>query len=436
MVHKRTRRGKRVLVLDFTYTKPDGTAGRYRRDAAVQTTAGAQAELTARKLGATLFGDPEVMCGPNGVPLRPAEPTPEPAREPTFGEVIERYLTEYAPSAMSPSTLDSYRSKLRVYVLPRLGALPLSEAFEVARSREIDVALIGRGLSISTRRNTFLGLRSVAKFAVEAKLLKQMPACFPLPKHGKRVPHAPSARDVAALIDAASCPEHRLIFLLAAHAGLRSGEIRALRCMDVELPGERLVVRLSRYRSHTRTTKSGHERQVPLSPQLREALIAARVHQRPRDEEAALTTHGKAWGPSGAWRALQATLRRLNLPGERFHALRAFFVTVLLNGNVPAHVVRELVGHGDLATTQEYAAILPPDRGAAVGVLDRVYQGARSGRERMGEEAGVPRSEPARQRRSRQRIGRVTRRIRALRRRVLERLRGAGNRVEKAPIAA
>ncbi len=72
----------------------------------------------------------------------------------------------------------------------------------------------------------------------------------------------------------------------------------------------------------------------------------------------------------------QRTLRRLKLPRERLHALRAFFVTTLLNGHVPAHVVRELAGHGDLATTQMYAAIVAGDRGSAVGVLERVYQGA------------------------------------------------------------
>jgi site-specific recombinase XerC len=62
----------------------------------------------------------------------------------------------------------------------------------------------------------------------------------------------------------------------------------------------------------------------------------------------------------------------------RSHALRAFFVTTLLNGRVPTHVVRELVGHGHLATTQRYAAVVEGDRGAAVGVLDRVYHDARA----------------------------------------------------------
>jgi integrase len=429
MVRKTTRRGKRVLVIDFSYTKPDGTEGRYRRDAAVQTTAAAQTEEAARKLGATLFGDPERMCGPNGVPLRPADAKPEPAREPTFSEVVERYLTEYAPSALTPSTRDGYASKLGTHVVPRLGKLRVSQAFEVARSREIDVTLVERGASISTRANVFLAMRSVAKFAVEAKILPQLPACFPLPKRGKRVPSAPPAADVAAAIDAANCAAYRLVILLAAHAGLRKGEIRALRCMDVELDQNRLVVRLSRYRSHTRTTKSGHERQVPLSPQLREALIEARVHERPREEAASLSTRGQPWGNNGPYDALQRTLRRLNLPRERLHALRAFFVTILLSGNVPVHVVRELVGHQDLATTQGYAAILAPDRGAAIGVLDRVHKGARS--EQPEQRNGGPKRE-----RPMKRVSRLTRRMRELRSRVLRRVRGRGDGLETGRIAA
>jgi integrase len=428
MVRKTTRRGKRVLVLDFSYTKPDGTQGRYRRDAAVQTMAAAQTEEASRKLGATLFGDPEKLCGANGVLLRPAEPTPEPPKEPTFHELVDRYLVEYAPSALAPSTCDGYRSKLRTILLPRLGDLPVSLAFDVARSREIDVALVERGAAVSTRGQVLFALRSVARFAVEAGILATEPKYLPAPKRGKRVPQAPPAADVAAVIDAASCEEHRLVFLLAAHGGLRKGEIRALRCMDVELEHNRLIVRLSRFRSYTRPPKGKHEREVPLSPQLRAALIAAGVDKRPREQEAALATTGKPWGGGGMWRALQKTLKALNLPPARLHALRAFFVTILLNGHVPVHVVRELVGHADLATTQGYAAILAPDRGAAIGVLDRVYQGARSGQ--AGGEELPKRVRP------RSRVSRVTRRIRALRSRVLSRAQGRGNNLETASQAA
>ena len=417
MVRKTTRRGKRVLVLDFTYTKPDGTQGRYRRDAAVQTTAAAQTEEAARKLGATLHGDPEILCGPNGQPLKPVTQAPEPEapKEPTFGETVDRYLAEYAPSALAPSTRDDYAKRLKARILPRLGALAVSDAFEVAHSRALDVSMVEDGLMVAGRRNMLLAVRSVAKFAVEAKILTHLPAFLPLPKRGKRVPSAPPAGDVSMVIDAARCPEHRLVIVLAAHGGLRRGEIRALRCRDVELDRDRLIVRLSRYRSHTGTTKLGHEREVPLTPQLRAALLAAGVDTRPGEECAALSPLGRPWGNNGPWRVLQTTLTRLELPRVRLHALRAFFVTTLLNGHVPPHVVMELVGHGDLGTTQLYAAIVPGDRGAAVGVLERAYEGARS---TSATPSSAPAAQPSRSARRHRRAPRITGRIRALRRRV------------------
>jgi integrase len=432
MVRKTTRRGKRVLVIDFTYTKPDGTQGRYRRDAAVQTKAAADTEEAARKMGATLHGDPEILCGANGQPLKPAPSpagdaggAPEAPSEPTFDETVTRWLAEYAPSVLRYSTRMNYSSHLRAHATPKLGELAVSAAFDPARLREIDVAMVEGGASVSLRRNTAAALRSVARFALEAKLLTQAPAFPRPPKRGKRVPTAPVAGDVALILDAAPTPEHRLVLLLAAHGGLRKGEIRALRCGDCELDRDRIVVRLSRYRAHVGPTKSGHEREVPLTPQLRAALVAAGVDKRPREECAALSTLGTPWGFNGPSTVFQAALRRVKLPRERLHALRAFFVTSLLNGHVPAHVVRELVGHGDLATTQQYAAIVAGDRGVAVGVLERAYQGARSTVVCDGAAAG----------RGRRRATRVTPRIRGLRR-LFRRRRSAGNGVETLLSAA
>ncbi|MFT3774614.1 MAG: site-specific integrase [Minicystis sp.] len=259
MVRKTARRGKRVLVIGFTYTKLDGSEGRHRRDASVQTTAAAQTEEASRAS---------------------SEPSSSATPRSCAGPTVSR--------CGPPSPRRS---------LPSGGRRSAPHRVRAVGDVAVDVALVKSGVSVSTRANAFLALRSVAKFAVEAKSLAQMPRCFPLPKRGKRVPSAPPAPDVVAAIDAASCPEHRLVILLAAHAGLRKGEIRALRCGDVE---------------------------------------------------------------------------------------RAFFVTILLSGNVPVHVVRELVGHHDLATTQGYAAILAPDRSAAAGVLDRVYQTGRSGQPSRG----------------------------------------------------
>jgi hypothetical protein len=92
MARTTTRRGKRVLVIDFTYTKKDGTQGRYRRDAQVQTATAARTEEAARRMGATLFGDPEILCRPNGQPLKaaPSAAEPDPPKEPTFSQTVAR----------------------------------------------------------------------------------------------------------------------------------------------------------------------------------------------------------------------------------------------------------------------------------------------------------------------------------------------------------
>ncbi|APR78504.1 Hypothetical protein A7982_03851 [Minicystis rosea] len=100
-------------------------------------------------------------------------------------------------------------------------------------------------------------------------------------------------------------------------------------------------------------------------------------------------------------------------------------MTILLRGHVPVHVVRELVGHEDLATTQGYAAIGSTECSDAVGVLERVYRGEPT------ELAGVQKRV-----RRMQRVSRITGRIRLLRKRVLARLKSRGNNSETPPIAA
>jgi len=46
-------------------------------------------------------------------------------------------------------------------------------------------------------------------------------------------------------------------------------------------------------------TKSGHEREVPLTLHLRSAMLAAGVDRRPEDECAALNPKGEVWRHRG-----------------------------------------------------------------------------------------------------------------------------------------
>ena len=65
-----------------------------------------------------------------------------------------------------------------------------------------------------------------------------------MPKAGAKSTNTLTDDDVSRILAVAPA-SHRLAFLLAAHAGLRAGEIRGLKWRDVDLAGGQLVVRES-----------------------------------------------------------------------------------------------------------------------------------------------------------------------------------------------
>src|SRR5512132_2255128 len=174
---------------------------------AVQIMAAAQTEEEGRKLGATMYGDPDVIVGRNGVPLRPTTLEIKPPPELTFAEVVARYHVEYAPVRLEPSTRAGYESKLRTWILPRLGSLPVS-AVTAKVLRNLDTAMVQADASDTMRRSVFVALRSVlALFAVEAEIIKGAPQFPKLPKIGERIVEVPLAEDFTRILNGAKHPE-------------------------------------------------------------------------------------------------------------------------------------------------------------------------------------------------------------------------------------
>jgi integrase len=367
MVRTSKRRGQRVLVIDFSYTKPDGTRGRYRRDAEVQTRSAALAEERRRLAAVAAKGSPFAIVDEAAAKVQADEAPPAPVG-PTFAEVVEGYWKAFAPSHLKASTRYGYRIILDNHLLPRLANEPIA-SINAATMREIDVAVTKRGLGRGTRRSVQIVLRSVlCKYAVEAGLLASAPAMPKLPKKSEKIPAVISTDDAGRVIGAALQPEHRLALLLAFHAGLRSCEIRALRVCDVDLVAGALYVRQAVCRGVVDTPKSGHDREVPLTPQLHEALTAA-CQGKQRDDRVATTALGEPWGQYGLREMFGRVAKRVGVVNSTTHHLRHGFVTALLDRGVGAHIVKELAGHADLATTERYAHAVAKNKRAAIDLL-------------------------------------------------------------------
>ncbi|UJR83634.1 tyrosine-type recombinase/integrase [Sandaracinus amylolyticus] len=365
------RRGKRRLFVDIRYTNREGKLDRFRRDAEVQTLAAARAEERRRL----------ALIASTGSPYEPTELLAiarishgESAGNPgstidvakLFRDVVKDYLASFAPSQLKPSTRAGYEKALRKHLLPSLGELRVDQ-IDARRVRAIDSEMVRAGSKASTRRNVQAVLRSIlCRYCVEAGMLDVPPALPRMPRVGVSIQHAMSVQDLRALL-AAATPAERVAISLAAFAGLRAGEVRGLQWRDVDLDAARLVVRRAVSSGVEAPPKSGHERVVPLTPELVDVLRGAG----PRDRSArvSLGPKGTPWTEHSLGAAFRRAQRRAGLEGWRFHDLRHFFVTHLFRAKAAAPAVQRLAGHLHLSTTQRYAHVAAIDLESAVAAL-------------------------------------------------------------------
>ena len=359
-----TRRGERRLVVDILYTKPDGTKGRYRKDAEVQTREAARNEERRRTIELTTGVSMKPQPDGGLVPIAVTKVVLQ-----SFKVTAANYLATYAVSVLKPSTRIGYTKILDGFLLPRIGDMPI-DTIDANKVRELDAEMVETGAKAGTRRQMMIVIRSIlCRYAVEAELLIDPPKLPKLPKQGKKIASTMTREEVDKIIEASSTSaRHRLIILLAAHAGLRAGEIRGLRRCDVDLAARHLIVRKNLCRGETSTPKSGSERIVPLTPAL-QACLEGLPKGKPGDH-AALTEKGTRWGEYGILQVFCRVLKRAGIAKMwREHDLRHYFVTSLFERGVGAHVVQMLAGHESLATTNLYAHVGRDDLRIAIASL-------------------------------------------------------------------
>jgi len=170
------------------------------------------------------------------------------------------------------------------------------------------------------------------------------------------------------LLDGADVGAWRAMILLGLRAGLRQGEILALRWPNVDLVRGALHVREAIWRGIVGTPKGGRSREVPLSDELRAALreLPSRFAGGlvfPAEGGRHLRKNECKWP---LWRACKtAALRRVG-----WHVLRHTFASHLVMRGVSLKAVQELLGHKDIKMTMRYAHLAPGITRDAVALLD------------------------------------------------------------------
>ncbi len=362
------RRGERRLVIDIPYTSPSGEKLRFRRDAEVQMMAAAKAEERRRLALLAQTGRPFEAGDDAPVELLELGVRPTTSRRAsiTVSAAVKEYFPSYGVTRLKPSTRRGYEAVFKSFVEPRVGDLQLDQ-LDATVMRSLDADLVKRRLAASTRRQMQSFVRSLARWAVEAGHLDEMPTFPKLPKTGATISKTLTTDEVARILANVE-PRYLTILYLAVYAGLRAGEVRGLKWRDVDLERGILIVRRSRCRGVEAPPKSGHERVVPLHPKLADLL---RAQPSKRSEHYVTGPEaGEAWPEHRPYGAFRSACAKAGITGFRFHDLRHAFVTGLFKRGASAPVVQRLAGHEHLSTTQRYAHAQLPDLVDAVSRID------------------------------------------------------------------
>jgi integrase len=290
-----------------------------------------------------------------------------------------------------PSTITDYRWIVERRLLPDFGELPL-ESITTQRIDNWRVELVaaggiadGEGLSARTI-NKYLGvMHSILKRAQRTYGLAANAAAWaerqPVSRSGDF--DVLSAAEVEALACVAREGCHRkpskhptglewraklrqqdqqdaAIFLTAAYAGLRLGELRSLRWRDLDF-GKRLIhVRHSYVMRNEDAPKSGRVRSVPMIDQVAIALdqLSRRNGWTGEEDLVFVNPTGEHIEDSALRRRFYAALKAAGLKHIRFHDLRHSFGTLAVQV-FPLTDVKAYMGHADIATTMIYVHHVP-----------------------------------------------------------------------------
>ena len=164
----------------------------------------------------------------------PAQTTVRQAWEAWHAAALKGWVRTRSGDEYKPSALRGYEQAMRLRVLPEIGGVRLTSLTRVDLQDLAD-RWLAKGLDPSTIRNTLMPLRAIYRRALSRGEVSLNPTTgIELPAVRGRRERIATAEQAAALI--AGAPENdRALWAAAFYAGLRRGELMALRWEDVDL---------------------------------------------------------------------------------------------------------------------------------------------------------------------------------------------------------
>lgn len=271
-----------------------------------------------------------------------------------------------------PSVIRSYEASLRLHVLPEVGGFRLSDLGHNSVQDLADL-LSAKDLDPSTVRNAINPLRAMYRRAVSRGEVAVNPtAGIELPAVRGRRDRFASPSEARELLDAVPV-EDRAIWATALFAGLRLGELRALRWEDVTFSEALIRVERSwdaREGAIDPKSRAG-ARSTPIPTVLRDELLKHKVRSGRRSGLAFGRTETQPFQPTSVQGRAERAWRAAGLARITMHECRHTFASLMIAAGVNAKALSTFMGHSDIAITlNRYGHLMPGSEIEAASLLD------------------------------------------------------------------
>ncbi len=311
------------------------------------------------------------------------------------GEILNRSGRQYKPSALRTIEQD-----LRLRLIPALGPHGMSEIAKADLQRLVG-ELLRKGLSASKIHNTITAAQVLWR---DFDLITGTDNLLTFdPTRGLRLPAVTSYRDRIATPDearrliAALKEEDRALWATAMYAGVRCGELRALRVENIDLPMKRIRIRKGwdQYEGEIEPKSEKGKRSTVVIGLVHDLLIDhlqrtertgtdlvfGRTATSPFNINTAHSRARRAWSVAREREDAEnmipevERIRRIGL-----HECRHTAVSHMLDAGIAIDKVSKFMGHSSITVTIDLYGHLLPDGEAEAATLLDAYHGRRAQR--------------------------------------------------------
>lgn len=200
-------------------------------------------------------------------------------------------------------------------------------------------------LSPSSRASYHASIRAFYKWTVKTGQLEANPCdATPTPKRPKGTPRPVENAHISALLKSANRKRTLAMIILATYAGMRVHEVAKFQGSDIDRIGESITI----------NGKGGKTALIPAHPVIME--LAQTMPDGYWFPAYGTQTDAPHIHSTQVSRAISNAMRRAGFQGKA-HQLRHYYASELLDNGVDIRVVKELMRHESIATTEIYTRV-------------------------------------------------------------------------------